>query len=69
MENDSLLKIRRLINEIELINYTIKLKVDGPQWQRLTLSKNDSYHKILAIIYELLIKEMEIYNTKYKRRS
>ena len=66
---EALRKVGRLIKEIDLINFTIKSGVSGPQWQRLTLSKNDIFARIISIISVVSAAEMEIYDSKYRRKA
>lgn len=58
-------KISRLITEVEIINFSISQGVTGPQWQKLTLAKNDIFARVVSIIEVIRKGEMDLYNTKF----
>ena len=67
-------KVSRLIHEIDILNFAIEKGVSeksitGPEWQRLTLSKNEIFARIISIITVVSAAEMEIYDSKYRRKD
>ena len=67
-------KVSRLIHEIDILNFAIEKgvrekSITGPEWQRLTLSKNEIFARIISIITVVSAAEMEIYDSKYRRKD
>ena len=66
---EGLRKVSRLVNEIEMINWTIEGGVTGPEWQRLTLHKNEIFARIVSLITVIQKDEIEQYAKKYRRKN